>query len=169
MTTSQLHWWHRASMAVSGSALGSWIGARLAPPLDRLVVRLTGGRHSFTSFCTGLPLIWLTTLGAKSGQPRTVPLIGMPVGRELMIIASNWGQAHYPAWYHNLRANPAVSVRSGGSTGRYLAREVSGDERERCWALAVARYPGYAGYKQRATQRTIPVVLLAPEVHQGER
>ena len=137
----------------------AWALAHTIHHLDRTVLSLSGGRTTAAALFTGLPIIGLTTVGARSGQPRTVPLVGIPDGDRLILIASNWGQAKHPAWYHNLRANPRVTVTHAGRSETYLAREVSGEERERCWLQAVKLYPGYRNYAARAG-REIPVVVL---------
>jgi deazaflavin-dependent oxidoreductase (nitroreductase family) len=92
-----------------------------------------------------------------------VPLLGIPDGEKLIIIASNWGQGHHPGWFYNLRANPEVLVEHEGETRACTAREVKGLERQRCWQLAIQYYPGYEAYKKWANGREIPVVLLAPK------
>ena len=129
--------------------------------VDRAVSRISGGRTTAVSFFTGLPIITLTTTGAKSGKPRSVPLVGVPDGERLILIASNWGQARHPAWYHNVRANPEVTVfAEDDPAGRlYGARELAGEERGAAWARVVRLYPWYAGYAARSG-REIPVVVL---------
>jgi deazaflavin-dependent oxidoreductase (nitroreductase family) len=106
--------------------------------------------------------VTLTTTGAKSGQPRSVPLVGLPDGENIILIASNFGQTHYPAWYHNLRASPKATLTLKGRTGYYWAEEVSGEVREAYWRQAVALYPGYAAYERRVGARHIPVLRLTP-------
>ncbi len=142
----------------------TWLLARAMHRLDGVALRLSGGRTSASALFTGLPLITLTTTGAKSGQPRRVPLVGIPDGERLILIASNWGQARHPAWLHNIRANPLVKVtgRDVAAERLYVARELSGEERAAAWARAVALYPGYAGYAARAG-REIAVVALESE------
>src|SRR5947209_1572003 len=81
-----------------------------APHLDRPIHRLTRGRHTMGSLLSGLPVVMLTTTGARSGKPRTVPILGIPVQGGVAVIASNWGQQHHPSWYHNLRAHPEAQV-----------------------------------------------------------
>lgn len=137
----------------------AWGLAHTIHHLDRTVLRLSGGRTTAVALTTGLPIIGLTTIGARSGQPRTVPLVGIPDGLRLILIASNWGQAKHPAWYYNLKTNPRVTVTFKGRAEEYLAREVAGEEREACWRRAVALYPGYSGYAERAG-RAIPVLVL---------
>ena len=140
----------------------AWLLARTIHHVDGATLRLSGGRTTASAVLSGLPIIQLTTTGAKSGRPRTVPLVGIPDGERLILIASNWGQAKHPAWYYNVKAHPDVSVGRDGQTQRYAAREVTGEERDRCWAKAVALYPGYRGYAERAG-REIPVVVVETE------
>ncbi len=137
----------------------AWALARTIHHLDRAVMRLSGGRTTAAALFSGLPVVTVTTTGAKSGQPRSVPLVAVPDGDRLILIASNWGQAKHPAWYYNVKAHPDVTVTAGGETRRYVAREVMGEERAACWVRAVAVYPGYEGYAKRAG-RGIPVVVV---------
>ena len=145
------------------SKWGSWLFARTLHHFDRPVLRLTGGRHSLTSAMSGLPVVIVTTIGAKSSQPRNLPLVAVPDGENVILIASNFGQKHHPAWYYNLRAHPEVQLTYEGKTVNYFARETDGAERERCWQRAVELYAGYANYKQRAAHREIGVFLLTPQ------
>lgn len=153
---------NRLIRGLASSAPIAWLAARLLHHLDRPILRLTGGRASLTSLLAGLPVITLTTTGAKSRQPRRVPLVGLPDGEKVILIASNFGQAHYPAWYYNLRAYPEAQVTIQGQTRAYTAREATGAEREQYWRQAVAVYAGYAAYAQRVGQRHIPVMILTP-------
>lgn len=146
---------------------GAWLFARTLHHFDRPVLRLSHGRYSLTSRVTGLPVVAVTTIGAKSGQPRSLPLIAIPDGENVILIASNFGQRHHPTWYYNLRAHPEVQLTYEGKTVAYLARETDGAERERCWRRAVDLYSGYAEYKERASQRKIGVFLLAPQTKLG--
>ena len=142
---------------------GAWFSARTLHHFDRPLLRMTHGRHSLTSLMSGLPVVTVTTLGAKSGQPRSLPLIAIPDEGNVILIASNFGQHHHPAWYYNLRAHPEVQLTYEGQTVTYLAHETDGAERERCWQRAVDLYSGYANYKQRAKHRQIGVFLLTPQ------
>src|SRR5262245_10822248 len=107
----------------------------------------------------GRPLLLLTTTGAKSGQPRTSPLVYTTDGDRLVVIASKGGAPTNPAWYHNLRANPEVTLEVG--TERFPARATvaTGQERERLFAAQAALMPGFADY-QRKTTRQLPVVTF---------
>src|SRR5215211_1722742 len=100
----------RVLQHLPASQLGAWIFARTLDPLDRLLLRLSGGRVSVPGVLTGLPVVMLTTIGAKSGQPRTVPLVGLRDGDKVVLIGSNFGQTHHPGWYYNLRAHPEATL-----------------------------------------------------------
>lgn len=127
------------------------------------MLRLTGGRNTLTSLVTGLPTVTLTTMGARTGRRRTVVLVGMSVNSDVVLIASNWGQNHHPAWYHNLCANPhALLSIDGGLPRPYIAREAVGAERRQFWDMALDVYPGYERYACRAAPRQIPVLVLSP-------
>jgi deazaflavin-dependent oxidoreductase (nitroreductase family) len=111
---------------------------------------------------TGLPVVVLSTTGARSGKARIVPLAGYPDGENIILVASSLGSVHHPAWYHNLRANPQVQLNINGQTGNYNARMVDKSEREGYWQLALSYYPGYVEYEKRCGGRKIPIVVLEP-------
>ena len=137
------------------------VTALVAPILhhaDAFLLRLTGGRLDITR-ASGLPVIELTTTGAKSGLPRTLPLAGYPDGDKFVLIASNFGKARHPAWYHNLKANPEAEVTFRGYNGMMQASELQGRQRKEMWERLVAYNPQYAEY-QNGTQRLIPVLQL---------
>ncbi len=129
--------------------------------IDKAILRLTGGKFSLSELL-GWNIIQLTTLGAKTGQPRTMPLIALFDGERLALIASSFGRAHNPGWYYNLKAHPECSVQWNGRTGKYVAHEAAGDEYDRYWRFAVSSYEGYEKYKERAG-RNIPVMVLEPK------
>lgn len=106
------------------------------------------------------PCLLLTTKGARTGRPRTTPLVYARDGESLVLIASKGGNPRHPAWYMNLRAHPEVEVFLDGKTARYVARDAEGEERERLWRKAVGVYTGYEKYRERAGGREIPVVVL---------
>jgi deazaflavin-dependent oxidoreductase (nitroreductase family) len=142
----------------ASSGPGSWIFARILDHLDRPVYRATRGRHTLTSLFAGLPIVVLTTKGARSGHPSSVPLVGLPAPGGVAIIGSNYGQRHHPAWYHNLRADPNAEL----DGKRVRAVELEGEERARIWQQALRTYPGYATYERRAAHRRIGVFVLEP-------
>lgn len=124
------------------------------------VYRATGGRIGGTIPGTPPPLL-LDHVGARSGQRRTTPLVYMPDGDSLMIVASKGGYPKDPGWMHNLRANPDTTVQIGRETRRVHAREATAEERERLWPKAAEYNPHWARYRERTT-REIPLVLLDP-------
>lgn len=140
----------------------SWFYARTLHHFDRIAFRLTRGRATFTSWVAGLPIVMLTTTGAKSGRRHTLPLVALPEGERLMVIASNYGQYKNPSWYHNLRAHPAAAVVFEGTERQMTARVLEGDEREREYARGIEIYPGWKTYRKRAAHRQIPVIELTP-------
>lgn len=149
--------------------------AATAPPLvwrvlDRVVavvtalhVRLyrgTDGRLGHR--LPGMPTILLLDhTGARSGRRRTTPLLYTAVDDDLVLIASKAGAPTHPAWLHNLRAHPEVTVQVRGEVHAVRAREAGPAERDRLWALALETYPTYDSYRAR-TDRQIPVVVLTP-------
>ena len=150
----------RALKRLASTAPSAWLLSKTLRHLDRSVLMLTRGRHTATSLFAGLPVILLTTTGAKSGQLRTTPLICGVDGERLVLFATNFGGAKNPAWYYNLRANPQVTVTYRGHLALYYAREATTGERNRYWPMADAIYAGYAAYRARASHRDIPVVVL---------
>ncbi|MGH2884508.1 MAG: nitroreductase family deazaflavin-dependent oxidoreductase [Solirubrobacteraceae bacterium] len=152
----------KALRRVAGSGPGSWLFARVLHRIDRPVYRLTRGRHTFASLVSGIPVVMLTTTGARSGRPRTVPVLGLPTAEGLAVIASNFGQHRHPAWYYNLRANPEGSVSVDGRWRRFRAAEVEGDRRRRIWEEGLRVYPGWSQYERRAANRRIAVFVLDP-------
>jgi deazaflavin-dependent oxidoreductase (nitroreductase family) len=108
----------------------------------------------------GAPMVLVTTVGAKSGQQRTTPLVYLPEGDRVVIFASAAGAPKHPAWYHNLMANPSVIAEVGDQRYEATATEVTGDERARLYAEQVSRMPGFADYEAKAGERIIPVIAL---------
>ncbi len=152
----------KAVRRLAASGPGAWLFARVAPRIDRPVYRLTRGRHTFASLLSGIPVVLLTTTGARSGRPRTVPVLGLPTADGLAVIASNFGLRPQPGWYYNLRANPDGTAALGGRSHRVRAVEAEGDRRRRIWEEALQVYPGWSQYERRASHRRIAVFVLEP-------
>jgi deazaflavin-dependent oxidoreductase (nitroreductase family) len=110
----------------------------------------------------GAPMLLLTTTGAKSGQARTVPVVYLADGNRYLVFASKAGAPTNPDWYHNLVANPTVSVEVGSDRFDANAVVLTGDERDRLYAKQAELLPGFQEY-QKNTTRIIPVVALQPE------
>jgi deazaflavin-dependent oxidoreductase (nitroreductase family) len=137
-----------------------WLYIRIQQPLDRYVYALTGGRTTASSWLSGLPVVMLTTVGARTGQQRTVPVLGLFDGGGLVVIASNYGQLNHPAWYYNLLAHPRASITVDGVTHGVQAHELTEEESERYFQQAVEMYPPFVNYRQWAANRRIPVIKL---------
>jgi deazaflavin-dependent oxidoreductase (nitroreductase family) len=120
--------------------------------------RANGGQVTSGPFA-GRPVLLLTTTGAQSGQPRLAPVVYSRDGDRYVIVASKGGSPTHPAWYHNLVANPVVTVEVGGETFEATARVTEGTERDQLFAQRAATNPNFAEY-QKKTTRVIPVVVL---------
>jgi F420H(2)-dependent quinone reductase len=125
--------------------------------LNTVLYRATGGRlgGSFDK----APALLLHHTGAKSGQARVAPLLYLPDGDDLVVVASYGGAPRNPAWFHNLKANPDTTVEVGRERIGVRAHVASADERTRLWPMLVELYPAYATYQAR-TEREIPLVVL---------
>jgi len=154
--------WQRGIRRFAASGPGSWLFSRTLDHLDRVVFRATRGRHIASSLLSGLPIAMVTTKGARSGEPRTVPLVGLPTEDGLAIIGSRYGNAKHPAWRHNLRTHAGGEVEIEGSRWAFRAEEIEDERRERIWQQALESYPGYAVYAKRAAPRRISVFVLHP-------
>lgn len=141
------------------SRVGTWTIINLGSHLDKWLIKVSGGRLNTTFIW---PCLVLTTKGAKTGEPRTTPLLYIEDGDNLVLIASKCGNPSHPSWYLNLRANPEVEVFLNGKTITCVAEDAEGQERERLWRKAVGLYSGYEKYRKRAGGRQIPVVVLKP-------
>jgi deazaflavin-dependent oxidoreductase (nitroreductase family) len=109
----------------------------------------------------GMPVVVLTTKGAKSGKLRKQALMRVEHDGRYAVVASLGGAPKHPVWYHNIVATPLVELQDGAVRRDYTAREVTGEEKALWWERAVAAYPDYADY-QRKTDREIPVFVLEP-------
>jgi deazaflavin-dependent oxidoreductase (nitroreductase family) len=121
----------------------------------------SGGEQGTTLRQTGLSVVIVTNLGAKTGLVRKTPLMRVEHEGSYAAIGSKGGAPKDPLWVSNLRVNPRVEVQDGNSKWDMVAREVSGDERAAWWERSVAAYPPYAEYQQK-TDRLIPVFVLEP-------
>ena len=122
----------------------------------------SGGQRANTLRETDMPIIVVTTRGAKSGKLRKNPLMRVEKDGEYALVASKGGTPENPAWYENLVTHPdEVTVQAGPEPFRVRVREISGDEKKEWWERAVAAYPPYAEYQQNTT-RQIPVFVATP-------
>lgn len=139
---------------------------RMWPVLDKVmgahvaIYRATNGRIG--QHFPGVPaMLLLDHVGAKTRKRRTSALVYIEDGPNLVLIASKGGYPKHPAWFHNLKAHPDVTVQVGRERRRVRARIASLEERRRLWPKAVKAYSGYGTYQER-TGREIPVVILEP-------
>lgn len=134
---------------------------KTANVLHKGLLKISGGRIGWEA--GNMPVLHLTTMGRKSGQPRTVMLTTPhQEGDAILIVASKGGDEHHPAWFLNLRDHPEVDVETKDQPKhKRTARILSGPERDELWPLVTKKYKGYAGYQDK-TDREIPLVLLEP-------
>jgi deazaflavin-dependent oxidoreductase (nitroreductase family) len=162
VTYAQANRFQRWTRRLAASGPGAWVAIRVGHRIDKPVFRLTRGRHTASSLATGLPVVLLTTIGARSGEPRTTPVLGFPTDEGMVVIASNYGQPQHPAWYHNLKANPDGELVVDGRRSSFHAVEADGERRERIWREGLTIYPGWSVYERRAPNRRIAVFVLEP-------
>jgi deazaflavin-dependent oxidoreductase (nitroreductase family) len=147
----------RIGARLTDNTPGRWLTRRVAPRVDRRLLRLSRGRLS-SAMVT--PELLLVSVGAKTGRQRTTPLTYFTDGGRVIVVASNYGGSRHPAWYYNVLANPVVRISAGGYTGTFVGQEVTGADRERLWNLAKEFIPSYAGYERLAGRRTIPLLMF---------
>src|SRR5689334_1002803 len=140
--------------SVSGGAMGDQKAYN-----HKLIEDFRASRGANEDPFAGRPLLLLTTIGAKSGQRRTTPLMYVPDGDRLLVIASNAGAPKHPDWYRNLLAHPQVTVEVGADTFDARAVVLEADERQQQWDRIVASYPFFVEHQAKIT-REIPVVAL---------
>jgi deazaflavin-dependent oxidoreductase (nitroreductase family) len=148
----------------AASRPGGWLFARVLHHLDRAAFKLTNGRRTLTSLVAGLPVIMLTTTGARTGFLRTVPVLGFPVDERMAIAAGNFGRQQEPAWCLNLRRDPHAQIVVDQQARRVVAEERLGETRAAVWKRCLTIYPGGAAYARRAAPRTIALFLLSEDL-----
>jgi deazaflavin-dependent oxidoreductase (nitroreductase family) len=129
--------------------------------VDSTILKLTKGKYAVSEIL-GWNIIQLTTIGAKTNQLRTLPLVAVFDGEKIALIASSLGRKNNPGWYYNLKKNPECDVEYIGLSKKYVAREAEGNQYKKYWGLALSYYAGYEKYKARAG-RKIPVMILEPK------
>ena len=148
----------RPGIAFASTRLGSWTVRRLAG-VDRRLLERSRGRFTVLG-PIGAPTVLLNTIGRKSGQRRTSPLLYIRDADRLVVVGSNFGQDHHPAWTSNLLARPEASVTMAGREIPVLATQVTGEEKARLYKQFVDMAGVYAVYEGR-TDRDIRVFVLA--------
>jgi len=144
-------------MTLSGTYVAS-PSRRAAEQVE--LYELSEGREGTTM--RGMPVVVLTTRGARTGNIRKTPLMRVEHDGDYAVVASQGGAPTHPKWHYNLLAHPEVQLQDGPVKQDMVARELAGEEREIWWKRAVEAFPDYADY-QTKTQRLIPVFVLEPK------
>ena len=150
----------RGVQALGSSRAGAWLFSRTLRHLDDAVARVSRGRRSAPQLLAGLPVLDLTTTGRRSGRPRTSHLISIPVGEDLAVLGTNFGQPATPAWVLNLEADPRATVTHRGRTLPVTARPATDAERAAVMERSRGIYGGYEKYQQRISGRRVRVFVL---------
>jgi deazaflavin-dependent oxidoreductase (nitroreductase family) len=150
---------HRIVARLASNALGITIIRKVGPRVDPTLIRLTGGRLSSV---TPFPALLLSHTGARTGVTRITPMVYFTDAGRVIVIASNFGAPHNPAWYHNIKANPEVTLLGRGFRGSFVAEEVVGPERDRLFRFAAGASSPYGHYQQSARARPIAVIAFHP-------
>jgi deazaflavin-dependent oxidoreductase (nitroreductase family) len=151
----------RRITALALTSAGTWFSSQVGARIDPWLLRTTRGRVDHT--LGQIPIVLVTLRGARTGRERTVPLLYFSDGADVILIASSYGRAKFPAWYYNLKANPEVTLEARGRSAAYIAHEAEGEDLDRLFELAKLVYSGYNEYEQRTSGiRRIPVMRLSP-------
>jgi deazaflavin-dependent oxidoreductase (nitroreductase family) len=134
-----------------------YVVRHVVPRIDPPLLRLTNGRVS-SAMVT--PELLLTSIGARSGQQRVTPLTYFTDDGRVIVVASNYGGRRHPAWYHNVKRNPQVTLAAGGYEGTFVGEEITGAERDRLWRIAKEWITSYADYEKLTQGRTIPILAF---------
>lgn len=133
---------------------------KVMSPANTAVYRMSGGRIG-GRFSRNAPICLLTTTGRKSGQARTVPLLYLADGDDVVLVGSQGGMAEHPNWYLNLVDHPEVTIQIGSTTTKMTARTAAPEEKSPLWQRLVGIYKSYDSYQSRTT-RDIPVIICTP-------
>jgi deazaflavin-dependent oxidoreductase (nitroreductase family) len=163
--TAKPPWMLRMVTGILSTGPGSAFHRKVMAPLDAPLMRLTRGRLHFGKGT--IPMVVLRSTGAKSGIPRDVPLGYFTDGDDVILIASNYGQARHPSWAYNLLKNPQCQVFPEGRTdrgGHFVARPTEGEDRDRLFELAEGYASNFASYAVKTDGvRKINVFRLSPD------
>jgi F420H(2)-dependent quinone reductase len=148
------------------AAIGSILTHPLIHPLHRLLYGWTAGR-GIVGQAFGVPMVLLTTVGRRTGLPRTAPLVAIPDGDRWIVVPSNGGRRAAPSWLGNLVADPRATLQVGPRFAPVVARLASPEESERLWPLVTSVYRGFELYRHQAG-RSIPLVVLEHPTKESE-
>jgi deazaflavin-dependent oxidoreductase (nitroreductase family) len=140
-----------ALQRTASTRAGSWLFQRTLYRIDRPLHRWTQGRITLPGMATGLPVIMLTTTGAKSGLPRTMPVAGIPFGDDLVILGTNYAQQNTPGWVFNLLKDPQATVAWKSTSVPVNAALVGSDRMDEVWQAAGRVYVGFPKYRERTS------------------
>jgi deazaflavin-dependent oxidoreductase (nitroreductase family) len=152
-----------AMQHIASTRPGAWFFAKTLHHIDNALLRLTRGQVTLPGVVAGLPVLTVTTTGARTGQRRSVPLLGVPAGEDIAVVGTRFGQSRTPGWYYNMRANPKVEVTYRDKTIKAIAREADDEEKKAVWDRARTIYGGYDAYATRIKNRQIHVMILGGE------
>lgn len=165
---ARLDYKHRPAGLVAGlvrrlasTRAGALVFSKTLHHLDRAVMRLSRGRWSASGLFGRLPVLTVTSMGAKTGLSRETVLLGVPWHGDLAVVGTGWGQRRTPSWVANLRSHPRCTVTYRRTTVAAVANELPPDEAEAVMRSATGVYPGYAAYPVRASHRRIAVFVLS--------
>lgn len=150
----------RTVQTAAATRAGGWLFSRTLRHLDDIVARLSSGRTSAPAVLAGLPVLDLTTIGRRSGEPRTSHLIAVPFRDTLALLGTNFGQPSTPAWVLNLEADPRATVTFREHAREVTARATSAAEAEEVMRSADRIYPGYRRYRDRISGRRVRIFVL---------
>ena len=152
----------RTLQRMGATSLGTKMFSLVLGPLDSLSHKVSRGRITIGRSLGALPVVMLTTTGARTGEMRTTPINAIPVDDDLALIGTNYGKGSAPGWCHNLRAEPRAVVTHEKRRYRVVAREADSVAYEDAFAAAISIYPGYSVYRRKASNH-IPVFILKSE------
>jgi deazaflavin-dependent oxidoreductase (nitroreductase family) len=151
----------KATHRVAASRPGACLFSKTLHHVDANLMKASRGRLSVSGMMAGLPVLVLTTTGAKTGVPRTSPLLGIPHADDIVLVGTGWGQSKTPGWVANLRVNPHAKLSASGVEIDVFARKAAGAEEPELWEEARRIYPGYAKYPLWAAHRQISVFVVS--------
>jgi deazaflavin-dependent oxidoreductase (nitroreductase family) len=167
MAATRIHrgpeWYLSLIQRVGGARWFTWLGAHVLTRLDKLLYPRFHGRL-VSAGPQVLPLLFLTTTGRRSGRSRSTPLVYLPDGDDLVVVASNWGQRHHPNWSSNLLAQPHARLEVDGRGRSVVARLATPDERARLWPKLLEEFPPYQTYANRGG-RELRIFVLSSEAN----
>lgn len=139
----------RGMQRTAATKAGSWVFQRTLYKIDRPLHRWTNGAVTAPGLLTGLPVVMLTTTGAKSGLARTMPVAGIPYGDDLVVVGTNYAQPKTPAWVFNLLAHRRATVAYRALELDVVAHKVAPADMDSVWQAAGVVYPGFPKYRER--------------------